>query len=248
MTDNRKRHASVTRIVFLLASASALASCGSTPALEGGPNVKVQADGNMPAPQRADLATFERPYLIGPFDKLKIDVFGIQELSDKEVQVDASGRLSFPLTGSVEASGKTPTELAQLLEEQLRGRYVRNPQVTVNLEETVSQVITVDGQVKEPGPYPVLGRMTLMRAIARAKGAGEFARLDDVVIFRTVQGQRMAALYNLQAFRRGAYDDPEVFANDVVIVGESGTRKIFQNFLTTASLLTAPLVVLLQNL
>jgi polysaccharide biosynthesis/export protein len=238
----------VKRIVITLALASALAGCASTPKLTGGPDVAVQPDGVLPAPQRADLFSFERPYLIGPFDKLKIDVFGIDELSNKEVQVDASGRLSFPLTGTIEAGGKTPTELADFIQQRLRDRYVRNPQVTVNLQETVSQVITVDGQVREPGLYPVVGRMTLMRAIARAKGAGENAKLDDVVIFRTVQGQRMAALYNLQAIRRGAYADPEVYANDVVVVGDSASRRLFQNIISTASLLAAPLVVVLQNL
>lgn len=239
---------SVIRIVILLALAGALAACAGTTRLAEGGAVSVQADGNLPAPERADLFSFERPYLIGPFDKLKIDVFGIEDLSNKEVQVDASGRLSFPLTGSVEAAGKTPNELAQLLQERLRGRYIREPQVTVNLQETVSQVITVDGQVREPGLYPVVGRMTLMRAVATAKGLNEYAKLEDVVIFRTVRGQRMAALYNLKAIRRGAYDDPEVFANDIVVVGESGSRRLFQNFLTTASLLVTPIVILLQNL
>lgn len=236
------------RNVILLASVSVLAACGGTPRLQGSKDVAIVAGDTMPAPLKADLFSFERPYLIGPFDKLKIDVFGIEDLSNKEFQVDAGGRLSFPLAGSVEAAGKTPSELAQVLAQQLRGRYIRDPQVTVNLLETVSQVITVDGQVREPGLYPVVGRMTLMRAVATAKGTNEFAKLDDVVIFRTVQGQRMAALYNLKAIRRGAYDDPEVYANDVVVVGESSSRRLFQNFLSTASLLTTPIVILLQQL
>ena len=75
--------------------------------------------------------------------------------------------------------------------------------MTVNLKETVSQVITVDGQVTEPGLYPVVGRMTLMRAVATAKGLSEFAKLNDVVVFRTVKGQKLAALYDLHAIRRG---------------------------------------------
>ncbi|MBC7042118.1 polysaccharide export protein, partial [Salmonella enterica subsp. enterica serovar Enteritidis] len=81
--------------------------------------------------------------------------------------------------------------------------------------------------------YPVNGRMTLMRAVATAKGTTEFAKLDDVVIFRTVNGQKMAALYNLKAIRQGAYDDPEVFANDVVVVGDSPARRLFKDILTS---------------
>ncbi|WP_204301713.1 SLBB domain-containing protein, partial [Stenotrophomonas maltophilia] len=73
------------------------------------------------------------------------------------------------------------------------------PQVVVNIKSSVSQVATVDGQVVEPGLYPVTNQMTLMRVIASAKGLTEFARQEDVVILRTVNGQRMAGLYNIDA-------------------------------------------------
>ena len=141
----------------------------------------------------------------------------------------------------------TPQELARFIEQKLAAQYIRDPQVTINLKETVSQVVTVDGEVKEPGLYPVIGRMTLMRAVATAKGTSEFAKLQDVVIFRTVKGQKMAALYNLKAIRHGSYDDPEVFANDVVVVGDSAARRIFKDALLIAPLLTTPLILLLQN-
>lgn len=201
----------------------------------------------LPAPNRADLFGQNRPYLIGPFDKLIIDVFGIEELSKKEVQTDAGGRISFPLAGIVEASGRSPAELEDILEERLRNRYVRDPQVTVNLKETVSQVMTVEGEVREPGLYPVIGRMTLLRAVATAKGTTEFARLKSVAIFRTVEGRQMAGVYNLKAIRDGAYPDPEVYANDVVVVGDSQNRRIFRDVLQAAPLLTTPLILLFNR-
>lgn len=210
--------------------------------------VKVIESGVLPTPDRADIVEGYRPYLIGPFDKLTIDVFGIEELSKKEVQTDASGRISFPLAGVIEAAGHTPAELEQIIAQRLRAAYVRNPQVSVNLKETVSQVVTVDGEVKEPGLYPVVGKMTLMRAVATAKGLSEMAKLDDVVIFRNVGGERYAALYNLRAIRQGNYPDPEVFANDVVVVGDSKGRRLFKDFLTIFPSLATPLVVLLQRL
>lgn len=243
----------VRRVSFLFVCI-ALASCAGTKPL-GQPlnsfdvaqGVQVVPGNELPPPERADLVEQNRPYLIGPFDKLVIDVFGIEDLSKKEVQTDAGGRISFPLAGVVEAAGKTPSEVEQILENRLRGRFVRDPQVTVNLKETVSQVITVDGQVKEPGLYPVIGRMTLMRAVATAKGTAEFAKLEDVVVFRSVKGQRMAALYNLKAIRRGSYNDPEVFASDVVVVGDSQARRLFKDALQIAPLLTTPIILLLQN-
>jgi polysaccharide biosynthesis/export protein len=223
-----------------------LAGCGGPSALSGGPNVTVVSGNGLPEPARADLMSSNRPYLIGPFDKLKIDVFGIKDLS-KEVQIDASGRLSFPLIGVVEASGLTPGELSDELERRLQGRYVRDPQVTVNLEETVSQVITVDGQVAKPGLYPVIGRMTLMRAVATAGGAAEFAKLNDVVIFREVNGQQLAGLYDLKAIRRGTYSDPEVFANDVIVVGDSQARRLFRDLIQASPLITTPLIILFRK-
>ncbi len=200
----------------------------------------------LPPPGRQDIMAGERPYLIGPFDKLTIDVFGIDELAQRRVQLDASGRISFPLIGSVEAAGSTPAELARTIEERLRGRFIRNPQVTVNLDETISQRITVEGQVTRPGLYPVLGRMTLLRAVATAGGTSEYAKLDDVVIHRTVNGQRYLALYNLQAVRQGNYGDPEVYANDVIVIGDSPGRRLFRDIISASGLITSPLVAVLR--
>jgi polysaccharide biosynthesis/export protein len=248
VSDNRK-HDGLRRLLVLVLALTIGGCAGSKSSVIGGdPSIRIVEASGLPTPDRTDLVGADRPYLIGPFDRLTIDVFGIEELSKKEVQTDASGRISFPLAGVVEAAGRTPAEVETILEDRLRGAYVRDPQVTVNLKETVSQVITVDGQVREPGLYPVVGRMTLMRAVATAKGGAEYAKLDDVVIFRTVKGQKLAALYNLKAIRRGAYEDPEVFANDVVIVGDSKARRLFKDLLQIVPALTTPLVVALQRL
>jgi polysaccharide biosynthesis/export protein len=230
--------------LFLLLGACA-GSSGQR--LASSASVQVVDSPSLPAPERTDLFGADRPYLIGAFDKLTIDVFGIEELSKKEVQADASGRISFPLAGIIEAAGRTPGELENIIEERLRTRFVRDPQVTVNLKETVSQVITVDGNVKEPGLYPVIGRMTLMRAVATAKGTSENAKLDDVVIFRTVKAQQMAAIYNLKAIRRGTYADPEVFANDVVVVGNSASQRFLKGALVALPALASPIILLLRN-
>ncbi len=243
------------RVIAALLVALALAGCATSggkrlgqPNADGTPsNVQVVPNATLPAPERGDLFAQDRPYLIGPFDKLTIDVFGIEELSNKKVQADASGRISFPLVGVIEASGKTPAEVEDQIEAGLRGRFVRNPQVSVNLEETVSQVITVDGEVKKPGLYPVVGRMTLMRAVATAEGTTEFAKQTEVVIFRTVGKVQMAGLYDLRGIRAGNYGDPEVFPNDVIVVGESTRRRMFKDILTVAPLFISPIVAIIQG-
>jgi polysaccharide export outer membrane protein len=59
-----------------------------------------------------------------------------------------------------------------------------------------------------------------------------------------VNGQRMAALYSLRAIRRGTYEDPEVFANDLVIVGDSQARRIFRDILSASPLISTPIIAL----
>ena len=219
-----------------------LTAC-ATPQMGLSPSTQLVENNSLPMPSRADVVAASRPYLIGPFDKLHIDVFGVADLA-REVQIDASGRLSFPLIGVVEAAGLTPGELAAAIEARLTGRFVRQPQVTVNLIETVSQVITVDGEVGEPGLYPVIGDMTLIRAVATAGGTTQLAGLENVVVFRTVEGQRYAGLYNLKAIRQGNYEDPQMYAGDVIVVSESTARRLFRDLLTAAPLLTTPIIAL----
>lgn len=226
--------------------AGALAGCARHEPIQGSPGLTVvEGSSILPAPDRSDLTAADRPALIGPLDTIQVDVFNVPDLN-REMQVDASGRIAMPLAGTIDARGRTAEELARLIETALRARYVRNPEVTVNIKSSVSQVVTIDGQVVEPGLYPVTNQMTLMRVIASAKGLSEFARQDDVVILRTVGNRRMAGLYNVAAIRRGAYDDPPVFANDVIVVGDSPQRRLFRDFVSLSPLLAAPLIAVLQ--
>ena len=236
------------RFLVCLGVVLAASACAQGPALQAGqthPNIELLASSELPVPSGFDTSDPARPYLIGPFDRLKIDVFGVPELSNAEIQADASGRISVPLAGEIEAAGKSPGEVAAVIEDRLL-RYIRQPEVAVNLLETVSQVVTVDGEVRKPGLYPVMGQMTLMRAVARAEGLSEMARPTEVVIFRSVEGQKYAGLYDLRAIRRGVYEDPEVFANDVVVVGHSAKRQLFKDTLAIVPALLSPLVYLLR--
>lgn len=231
---------------LILCLALVASGCGNPEPIQSSSRLTVVEGSNvLPPPERSDLTAADRPALIGPLDTIQVDVFGIETLS-REMQVDASGRIAMPLAGTIDARGKTAQELAGAIETALRGRYVRNPQVTVNIKSSVSQVVTIDGQVVEPGLYPVTNQMTLMRVIASAKGFSEFARQEDVVILRKVGDRRMAGLYNVAAIRRGAYDDPPVFANDVIIVGDSPTRRLFRDFVALSPLLASPLIAVLQ--
>ncbi|WP_052508152.1 polysaccharide biosynthesis/export family protein [Sphingomonas hengshuiensis] len=195
---------------------------------------------------RADLTIPARPYVIGPSDQLTVEVFGIDELS-KNVTVDLTGQIALPMVGALKVSGMTADELTAELVTRFRQAHVRNPQVTVNIVTAASQVITVDGSVATPGIYPLVGRMSLMRAIARASGTTEFARENYVVVFRNVEGKRYAALYDLRAIRQGIYEDPEIFSNDLIYVGDDQARRVFRDLVTAAPLITTPLIYLITQ-
>lgn len=244
--ENYMRHLRQSPVLLAIALAGCATGTNGGKLGETG-QVQVIANTELPAPGREDMISASRPYLIGPFDQLTIDVFGIPELTKRDITADAAGRISFPVAGVIDAGGMTPGQLSEAIADRLRAGYIRDPQVTVNLKETTSQVVTVDGQVVQPGVYPVIGNMTLMRAVATAKGVAEFAKLDDVVVLRKVGDQRYAALYNLAAIRRGNYPDPQIYSNDTVIVGESNARRMFKDLLQVVPLLTTPIIVALQN-
>lgn len=229
--------------LLLVAASLLLPACAMKAPLATAPGIELLASSSLPPPTGTDFALPGRVFHLGPHDQVLIGVFGVPEL-EREIQIDASGQFEFPLAGTLTASGRTPAEVARAIEDRLRGRYVKQPQVTVSLIETSSHRVTVDGEVTRPGSYPVLGDMTLMRAVASAEGLAEFADQEDVVVFRTAGGQRYAALYNLAAIRRGNYEDPRIYANDVVIVGESPSLRLFDTVARVAPLLTTPILIL----
>jgi len=209
-----------------------LAGCAANPKLDPSTSGAVQVATDLPAPDDTGMAYDFTNYRIGPLDLIKVEVFGAPELT-REGEVDAAGNFALPLIGSVAAGGKTPNQLGQDIATQLKGRYLKNPQVSVNVQKARGQTFTVDGSVRQPGVYPIVGRMTLQQAVATARGADETANLGNVVVFRTVNNQKMAALFNLKEIRAGRLADPDVYGNDIIVVGENATRRFFKD-LTSA--------------
>jgi polysaccharide export outer membrane protein len=239
---------SLTHSATIAVGALLLSACATTPRLGGDPGLTVLPTRELPAPGAGDYLSGTRPYLVGPLDRLVVDVFNVTGLTDREIQVDAAGKMSFPLAGVLDVAGRTPGEVEALIAERLRATYIKNPQVTVNVKEAVSQIVTVEGQVKKPGLYPVVGRMTLLQVMAVAEGPGDFANLENVIIYRTVRGQRFAAVHDVDNIRQGAYPDPEIYPNDLVMVGDDEAKRLTKDLLTTFSLLSGPLVISLDRL
>lgn len=233
------------KLLVLLLASLALAGCVHGRSAVTSSGIAVTADSELPAPARTDLVSPSRLSLIGPADTVSVEVFGVTDLT-REVLVDAGGGITLPLVGSIQVAGMTPSELSKLIASRLSGRYVRNPDVVVNLHTSVSQFVTVDGAVVTPGLYPVTNQTTLLRAIAAAKGTVDGAKLDDVVILRTVNNRHMAGLYSLSDIRSGRYADPPIYASDVVVVGDSPSYRLFRTLLSVSPLLVGPLIAILN--
>lgn len=240
----------VWRIPLTIAVCALLAGgCASQPKV-GSSRIRDLALVNasdLPAPVQSDYLASEEPFAVGPYDILSIEVFGSDDLRADGIQVDASGRITFPLVGSIEVAGKSPKAIGLEIEQRLRQGYYRNPKVSVNMKETSSQVVAISGEVRRPGIYPVVGGMTLMKAIARAEGWTEFSKKREVIIFRTVEGKKYAALYDAKAIERGNYSDPRVFPNDTIVIGDSQAKRDLKNIYGIAPALIAPLIFLLDS-
>jgi len=127
-------------------------------------------------------------YVIGPQDVVTVQVYDQADLGGK-YSVEADGTFSFPLIGRVKAGGQTLRGLEQDLKSKLADGYFRNPQVTVAIEQYRSQRVFVMGEVRQPGPVPLTGGMTLIEALARA-GSTTFTASGEVAIVRTSQDVR----------------------------------------------------------
>jgi polysaccharide export outer membrane protein len=238
--------AKVLRVMVLSAAMMAVSACGGKPEV-GNAGGKMEVVSELPEPVARDESGQPLAFKLGADDLLSVKVFGSEDASVDRVRIDKSGRLSVPVAGVVNAGGLSIEELEDQLEARLRANYFRNPQVSVNLIEVESAKLTLDGQVTKPGQYPVTPNMTLIQAVASAEGTTENARLGEVVIFRTVNGQKYAALYNLSAIRSGNYADPAVFANDTIVIGDSSARRLFRDFIQIIPLLTTPVIVAFQR-
>ena len=106
-------------------------------------------------------------YVIGSQDVLTIQVFDQADLGGKYT-VEADGTFTFPLVGRVQAGGLTLRAFETELRNKLADGYFKNPQVTVAVETYRSQRVFVMGEVRQPGPVPLTGGMTLIEALARA--------------------------------------------------------------------------------
>lgn len=178
-------------------------------------------------------------YLLRPGDRLSVNVFQEEDLSQREVQIDEAGMISLPLLGEIRAGGRSSSELSREIERGYAGRFLRDPQVNVALLAARPRTISVEGQVRTPGVYQIEPGQTLLTAMALAGSPALDAKLDEVLVFRTVNGERMGGRFDLTEIRAGRMADPQILPGDVVVVGFSAVRGLYRDILQAAPLFGA---------
>jgi polysaccharide export outer membrane protein len=188
------------------------------------------------APDEQHFQVLPDDYKIAPMDTLTIKVFKSDALSG-DYPVDLAGHISLPLVGQVEAANLTTAQLNSKLSELLGQKYFEHPDVSVAIKESTAHVVTVDGAVNQSGQFPVASSITLLQAVALAHGTSEDANARRVAIFRTIDGQRQAAAFDLTSIRRGEAKDPAVFPGDIVVVDGSKIKAAEKQILAAVPLL-----------
>lgn len=197
-----------------------LADDSSTGASTSGAKVVPTVKGLPPDPGPAATPR------ISEGDLLEIQVFQAPEMSSKE-RVQSNGDIVLPLIGPVKVAGLTQEEAEQLITRKLSRDYLQNPQVNIFVEESASLKVTVVGEVGAPGVFPLKGQMTLLEAIALARGVKSTAK-DEVVLFRKTEPAGIKAyLIDLDQIEEGSIGNPPLIGGDTVHVVQSGTMVFF---------------------
>ena len=171
-----------------------------------------------------------------PGDMLTLDVFNEPQFSGK-FRLDDRGVITHPVLGDVDVNNRSLAQVEAILRERLARNYVRNPRVTASLSDDFTQQVTVEGAVTKPGLYPADGDLTLLRVLALSGGTTEFARTKDVIVFRNIDGERQAAVFDLNDIRVGRAEDPRIYGNDYVVITDDDNRRRYREVLRAVPLL-----------
>lgn len=228
------------RTLFLSAVSLLLAACSGGPPLVAGPTPATQnglgaatAGPGGTATAAVDPATAA---LIEPADVLSITVYREPDLSLASVPVAPDGTIQMPLLGNVAVTGYTVDQVSRRLTAAM-GQFLVRPEVAVNIVSSPTRTITVEGAVNQPGLYPFLPRTSLLSAIAQSRGLTRVARANQVAVFRTNTDGRYLAVFDVDAIRTGRAADLALQPGDTVVVGSSGRRQLWQDFLQAAPLI-----------
>jgi polysaccharide export outer membrane protein len=144
---------------------------------------------------RLETSPIPKSFIIGVKDVLRIDVWKEPELCVGEAIVRPDGKISIPLIGDVQASGRTPVELKVQIEERLRD-FISSPIVTVVVLQFRPQYVSIVGKIEYPGVYYLDSSITVLELLARAGGCSEFADVKNIAIVRKSENRSQHFKFN----------------------------------------------------
>ena len=178
-----------------------------------------------PAPAPPPPAPPVPGYVVGAPDQLLVTVLPEPEIS-REVRVRPDGMISIDLIGDVQASGRTPFEIAAAIQKEI-GRFKRDASVNVMVVKSPSQFVTVYGEVVRPGTFPLDTETRLSEAIGRVGGARPFASLNSVRVIRTVGNETEVIPVRLSDIAEGNLStNIAIRKGDLIIVPPTMLAKI----------------------
>jgi polysaccharide export outer membrane protein len=188
----------------------------SSQASRGLPAVAVAASPTQPlAP--SDNVPDPNSFVIGNDDVLAINVWKEPDFSQK-IQVRSDGKISLPLMGEIQATGRTPLQLEGDIATKLLN-YMTKPQVTVMVEQINSKKFNILGQVAKPGPYSLALAPTIVDAIAIAGGPRDFAKQKSIYILRqNPSGGESRITFNYKDFLKGKIQNVKLEPHDTIVV------------------------------
>jgi polysaccharide biosynthesis/export protein len=180
--------------------------------------------GAQASAQTAGAPTGAGVYRINPGDQIDVYVWGDERLQ-RSLGILPDGSFAFPLAGTVQAAGRTPTdiekELSRLLAPQYKGEA---PQVTISVRQPAGMQIAVIGKVRSPGNFSPTRYVNVLQALALAGGPTEFADLSNVIVLRhegdrtTVLRARVGDVLKGRPGGNLGSDLPQLKAGDTVVV------------------------------
>ncbi len=161
----------------------------------------------------------KNPYVIGCGDILEITTWKEEDFTLKEAFVRIDGKITFPLLDDVQAAGRTPMELKNILQAKLKD-YIDSPIVTVNVSHPNSQRFYILGEIARTGEYPLTKQLTLLQAFALAGGFTEWAAKKEIILMRKENGKTKQYRVNYKDIAKGKNLDQNVLirADDTIIV------------------------------
>ena len=204
---------------FALALTATAAAQNSTVARQPAPPVvAVSGPEALPNLSSAQSAVDDR-YVIGNADLLQVYVWKEPDLTES-VPVRSDGKISLPLIGEIQATGRTPVQLKEDITARL-STYLTSPSVTVVVTQVNSQKFNILGRVAKPGSYSLSATTTVLDAIAIAGGFLDFAKEKNIyVLRRDSRGSDSRIAFNYKNVIRGDHPEQNItlLPNDTIIV------------------------------